>query len=287
VDTPVSNETKDSMSQVRNKFLAQMANNTVKGNISGGTANPSDVSAVSIATASTVMTRDTNANSGVNNLNLGFATTATAGTTTTLTVSSAYQQQFTGSTTQTVVLPNATTLVLGQAFMIMNPSTGVVTVNANGGGLVQTMAANSWMIVTVTNISSAAGAWDPSYSVQSSGGSNPTVFGTRASPLVITASTGLVSGTNVSTTALVQVSFIQGTGTANVLITAATAIAAGTIVGQILYVIVPSPTTAGSTVTIPNQSGHVELTGTWTMGPGDMLTLMWDGTAWVEQARNG
>ena len=262
-----------------------MANNTVKGNISGGTANPSDVSAVSTATASTVMTRDTNANTAANNFNPGFTTTATAAGTTTLTVSSTYKQEFTGSTTQTVVLPSATTLVVGQGFMIMNPSSGVVTVNANGGGLIQTMAANSWAIITVTSIGTSAGTWDSSYSAPSGGATNPTVFGTRASPLTITAGTGLASGTNVSTTALVQVSFVQG-GAGGTLITAATAIAAGTIVGQLLYIINPSPTTATNTLTIPDQNAKVELNGACTLGPGDMLTVMWDGTAWTEQARN-
>jgi hypothetical protein len=156
------------VSQVKNRFLAQMANNTVKANISGGTADPSDVSAVSTATASTFMVRDTVANVAINNITQGFTTTATAAGTTTLTVSSTYYQQFTGSTTQTVVLPSATTLVVGQSFMVMNPSTGIVTVNANGGGLIQTMAANSWAIYTVTSTGTSAGTWDSSYCVGSS-----------------------------------------------------------------------------------------------------------------------
>lgn len=40
----------------------------------------------------------------------GFTTTATAAGTTTLTVSSTYNQVFTGGSTQTVVLPVASTL---------------------------------------------------------------------------------------------------------------------------------------------------------------------------------
>lgn len=140
-----------------------MANNTVKANISGGTANPSDVSAVSTATASTFMVRDTNANVQINTIAQNSATTATAGTTTTLTVSSAPLQQFTGSTTQTVTLPSATTLTNGWQFQIFNRSTGVVTVNANGGGLLQAMAAGTQATYTLIANGTSAGTWDVSY----------------------------------------------------------------------------------------------------------------------------
>ncbi len=145
-------------------MLANLAANSVIGNATGSSATPTAVSMLSTATASAVIIRDANANANVNNINQAVTSTATAATTTTLTVSSTYAQQFTGTTTQTVVLPNATTLVAGQAFMIMNRSTGVVTVNANGGGLIQTMAAGSQTIVTVTSIGTSAGTWDSAYS---------------------------------------------------------------------------------------------------------------------------
>jgi len=116
-------------------------------------------------TANAAALRDANGNLQVNNLMEGGTSTATAAGTTTLTVSSTFFQQFTGSTTQTVVLPNATTLTLYQSFFITNRSSGVVTVNANGGGLIQTMAAGSQLLVTVTSIGSSAGTWDAAYSV--------------------------------------------------------------------------------------------------------------------------
>lgn len=99
------------------------------------------------------------ANAVVQNL----STTATAAGTTTLTISSSALQQFTGSTTQTVTLPDATTLRVGYAFMVMNRSTGVVTVNANGGGLLQAMAGSTQAIFTAVTIGTAAGTWDVSY----------------------------------------------------------------------------------------------------------------------------
>lgn len=72
---------------------------------------------------------------------IGYSTTATAAGTTTLTVASTSFQYFTGSTTQTVVMPVVTTLALGMAWVIVNNSTGVVTVNSSGGNLIATVAA--------------------------------------------------------------------------------------------------------------------------------------------------
>ncbi len=117
------------------------------------------------ATSLTIMSRDGNANTRVNSIIQNFTTTATAAGTTTLTVGSTALQQFTGTTTQTVVLPSATTLVVGQEFTVMNRSTGIVTVNANGGGLIQTMVGGSQAILTVTAVGTSAGSWDSQYSV--------------------------------------------------------------------------------------------------------------------------
>ena len=143
------------------------------------------------ATPSVLMKRDANANVQVNNLIENTTTTVTSGSTTTLTVASAYFQQFTGTTTQTVVLPVATTLAQGQAFSIANRSTGYVTVNLNGGSLLQLMAPNSQAIVTVTNISTSAGTWDVSYGV-----SGPLPF---VQTSVVTDSTTTGSATTLQT----------------------------------------------------------------------------------------
>lgn len=92
-------------------------------------------------------------------------TTATAAGTTTLTIASNGFQQFTGTTTQTVVLPDATTLKVGWTYEITNRSTGVVTLNANGATLLQSMVGGSQVIATLITNGSAAGVWDIQYSV--------------------------------------------------------------------------------------------------------------------------
>jgi hypothetical protein len=190
----------------------QVAANSVVGNLSGSTANAGAVSAVSAATASTVATRDANANMRVNNLIENFQTVASAAGTTTLTAGSPRVTQITGSTTQTVVLPDATTLVVGQAFTITNRSSGNVTVNANGGGLIQTMVGGSFLTVTVTAIGTAAGSWDAAYTAAGGSGSVTTVS-------VASANGFAGSVTNASTTPAITVStsitgVLKGNGTA-------------------------------------------------------------------------
>lgn len=89
----------------------------------------------------------------------GVTVTTTAAGTTTLTKDSQTVQTFIGSTTQTVTLPDATTLPVGRYFEFYNLSSGAVTVNANGGTLQRTLAAIDHSKITLTANSTAAGAW--------------------------------------------------------------------------------------------------------------------------------
>lgn len=89
----------------------------------------------------------------------GVTSTATAAGTTTLTKDSQTVQVFTGATTQTVTLPDATTLPVGRYFEFYNLSSGAVTVNANGGGLQRTLAASDHAKLTLTDKGTAAGTW--------------------------------------------------------------------------------------------------------------------------------
>lgn len=175
--------------------IATIAGNTVLGNATGSSASPATLTLASSASASSVLYRDANANTQVNNLIENGASTATAAGTTTLTAASAYFQQFTGSTTQIVVLPAANTLTLYQSFCVANRSSGVVTVNANGGGLIQTMAAGTQCIFTVTNISSGAGSWDAAYSSTVATGTVTSITVTVPSFLSVSGSPITTSGT--------------------------------------------------------------------------------------------
>lgn len=130
----------------------------------GGTAKTS----VTTAPAATSWAGwDANSNLSANNHLEGYATTATAAATTTLLVGSAYQQYFTGSTTQTVLLPVTSTLVLGQSFYIVNNSSGVVTVQSSGANAIQAMAANSSLLVTcILTSGTTAASWNAEYTLQ-------------------------------------------------------------------------------------------------------------------------
>lgn len=111
-------------------------------------ALPTGSAVASSTTASTIATRDSNANLSNNNLLQGYTTTATAAGTTTLTVASTYLQFFTGATTQTLVLPVASTLTLGHQYYIKNNSIGAVTVQSSGSNTVKVIAGGTRAIVT-------------------------------------------------------------------------------------------------------------------------------------------
>jgi hypothetical protein len=196
--------------------LAKMATlpaNTVIGNITGSTATPTAVSTVSSPTPSTVMIRDASANIQVNNVVENLTATPTSAGTLTLTAASSGIQQFTGSTTHTMVMPNATTLPVGTSYQVLNRSSGAVAVQASGGGLLQSMAGNSIMFMFLTNNSTAAGVWDLTYIPPAGGG------GTVTSVSVVTANGfGGTVATATSTPAITistgVTGLLKGNGTA-------------------------------------------------------------------------
>ncbi|HWI50095.1 MAG TPA: hypothetical protein VNU45_17940 [Rummeliibacillus sp.] len=103
---------------------------------------------------------DANLNLLANNFLKGFTTIATAATTTTLTVSSAEIQQFTGVTTQTIVMPLVSTLKIGQGFIIINSSSGALTINSSGGNLIQTVEAGTALYLNCILITgTTAASW--------------------------------------------------------------------------------------------------------------------------------
>jgi hypothetical protein len=97
----------------------------------------------------------------INNIKLGYTTTATAAGTTTLTIASNYQQFFTGTTTQTIVLPVTSTLALGMGYSIENNSTGTLTVQSSGLNTITTIPTGvtaSFTCILITGTTAAS--WD-------------------------------------------------------------------------------------------------------------------------------
>lgn len=119
----------------------------------------------SAATPSSVVSRDSNGNTNVVNCLEGYTSTATSGGTTTLTVSSNFDQYFTGTLNQTLVLPVASTLANGQSWWITNLSTGAITVQTSGGNTLLTIGALTNAIVTCVNTSGGTGtaSWSSTY----------------------------------------------------------------------------------------------------------------------------
>ena len=100
----------------------------------------------------------------IDNIKLGYTTTATAAGTTTLTATSNRYQRFTGSTTQTIVLPVTSTLATGVSYEIENASTGNLTVNSSGGNLVITIIPGvSVQCMCIGTAGTNAADWDPEY----------------------------------------------------------------------------------------------------------------------------
>ena len=144
----------------------------------------------------------------INNIKMGYSTTATAGGSTSLTVSSNYRQFFTGTLAQTIVLPVTSTLVTGMAYEIENNSTGTLTVNSSGGNLVGTIPAGvcAHAVCIGTTLTTAAD-WDWDYiSTSTITGTGANVLGTSptiTSPTLVTPALGTpASGVMTNVTAI-------------------------------------------------------------------------------------
>lgn len=181
-----------------------------------------------------------------------------------------------GSQGQLLVLTNGT----GAAFLVNNQDVGVTAANR--------IITGTNNFITFSDAASLIFIYDSNSSrwriVGGSGsGGSASTFGTRGVPLAIVAANGFnPAAFNMSTTASNQIIFVVG-ALGPVIITASPAIQPGTIVGQVMQIVGRDNT---NTVTIPNQSGAVELNGDCILGFSDVLSLVFDGTAWVETSRS-
>jgi len=143
---------------------------TIGTGLSGTSFNGS--TAVTIAIDSTVvtltgtqtLTNKTLTLPAIDNIRTGYTNTATAAGTTTLTSASNRYQRFTGSTTQTIVLPVTSTLAAGVSYEIENASTSSLTVNSSGGNLVITIIPGVTVQCMCIGITlTTAADWDAEY----------------------------------------------------------------------------------------------------------------------------
>lgn len=99
--------------------------------------------------------------------NDGFATTVTAGGTTTLTAASKKIQHFSGDRSQTLVLPVASTLALGRSFIVINDSDGtfdglgIIYVKSSGSNDIIGLIPGAYTVITCISLTgTTAASWD-------------------------------------------------------------------------------------------------------------------------------
>lgn len=163
------------------------------------------------------------------NATKAYTTTATAAGTTTLTVTSTQLQFFTGSTTQTVVLPVVSTLVTGQRYEIHNNSSGAITVNSSGGNLVATVPAGVTTVCTCILITgTTAASWDADIQgftttlPVTQGGTGAATLAGANIPVTTAANSFTAKQTFTGATGSLASAFINATETATISATAAT-----------------------------------------------------------------
>ena len=231
-----------------------------------------------------------------NNVYLGFTTITAAAGTTVLTNSSSGWQQVVGTTTQTIQLPNATTLYKGLAYTIANNSTGAVTIKDNAGTTLDTTVTGGSSILVLTANGTSAGTWvaysyiPASYDFSNTnanfggatitnalwngttigtgyGGTGLTTFSAANNAIYSTSSSALAAGTLPvaagGTGAVTLTGYVYGNGTGA--FTASTTIPTSALTGN--YV---STFSGGSTGLTPNTAtaGAVTLAGTLATGYG-------------------
>jgi hypothetical protein len=147
--------------------------------------------------------------------NAGLTITATAAGSTAFTVVSTYFQIFTGVLTQTIVLPVVSGLTLGWSYLIINSSTGNLTVNSSGGNAIITVLPGTAVKLTCILITgTTAASWQAAYTdFNTATGSGSVVLSNSpaltGNPTAPTPSPG-DNDTSIATTAFVTAAVTAG-----------------------------------------------------------------------------
>jgi hypothetical protein len=184
-------------------------------------------------------------NIAVNKAVPGFTSITSAAGVTTLVAASTYYQRVVGTSTQTIQLPDATTLLNGTTFIIDNSSTQSITITDGATTTIDTAVAGSLTYIYLISNSTLAGTWAKNHFLPSS-------YDFGAS----TANFGAASITNATWTGNTIATGYGGTGlttftAANNAIysTSSSALAAGTL-----------PTAAGGTgITTTPSNGQIPI----------------------------
>ena len=210
--------------------------------------------------ANGIVVRDSNSNVTANSFTPGWTSTTTAAGTTTLTVASTYYQRFVGTTTQTIVLPAANTVALGQGYIIDNDSTGNVTLQDGSLTPIIVIVPGMAGFIFCENNGSVAGSWSGYQFVPGAGPSGAVTWGTAG----IAMGGGAISGLNtLSMTG--QLTNTVATGTAPFVVSSTTQVAnlnaatAGNVTG---IVAVANGGTGASTVSGAQSNLQVDPAGT-------------------------
>jgi len=103
--------------------------------------------------------QDANNNAALNNQNLALTSITSAAGTTTLTAASTYYQRVTGTLTQTIKLPDQTTIPVGTAFFIDNDSTQAISIQDSSGAVLASPTTLSASLVYSLSNTTSSGNW--------------------------------------------------------------------------------------------------------------------------------
>jgi hypothetical protein len=204
----------------------------------------------------------------------GYTTTATAAGTTTLTIASNRNQRFTGTTTQTVVMPVASTLAVGARWKIQNKSTGIVTVQSSGGNTIYAIpAATTIDIFCILASGTTAASWDYDWAGASAAPAAGGLTKVLAATFTAVANTGTTfDGVFTSTYKKYMVVFNGCISSGGVAVNIALRVAGVTIANN-YGLSNQTDYTGGSTNVLSNNAATVNV-GTWATAIGTNLNLL-------------